>query len=251
MVSQMTEADVWGEVEKAADRAEGGLFLKLKDGESINVVFLGVPHPTETAYVDGKTVPYTEELARKGVKAQTRVRMNVWKIDNGGGVCILELAVGFFKKVILCRKKYGDERFSNSVFTLNRTGEKMNTKYEIMYDRDLNAEQKAVKDSLELLELERPENGDASSDSSAPVAAPAPAARPPVAAPVKSSAPPASADPFEKPVTRDDLIALARTLPKETVLDALSMGGWKRFSEIPDDQIQEVYGALADNGIFG
>jgi len=249
--------DVWNEIETAAEKADGGLFIKLKDGESINLVFLGAPHPIETAFVDGKTVPFTEELARRGVKSQTRVRMNVWRIDDGGGVGILELAVGFFKKVILCRKKYGDERFANSVFTLTRTGEKMNTKYDVLYDRDLNAEQKAVRDSLKLLPLERPDDDDekhlaAVAEVFAAVSAVKNAASAPVAAPVQSFAPPAAADPFEQRggVTRDQLIVLARTLPREAVLDALNRGGWKKFSDIPDNQLQAVYDSLTGDSLF-
>jgi hypothetical protein len=68
----------------------GGLFLKLKDGDRISVVFKGEPLVTYVHWVSGKyqTCSYDDscEYCKKGIQQSARVRFNVVTAVNGAFV---------------------------------------------------------------------------------------------------------------------------------------------------------------------
>ncbi len=224
--------------------SSGSWFLSLAPGEKAVVAFLGAPLAIQTVFVDGRTHPFDERWAAQGKKPSTRVRINVWDVASGL-VKIWDVPVHVFKKVLALKDKAGAD-FENTFYSITRTGTGKETRYEIAFSSAMDSEARQTKSTLPLHGLEPKRAVESRTSVQAPVPRPVPA-------PVKSSAPPASADPFDaqpQGVTRRQLQELMRGLPESLTAEALELGGWQRVSDIPEDQLDEVYNALAATAIM-
>lgn len=141
-------ASAWDDAAKMVESATGGRFMKLADGESAVVVFVGDPHPREVAFVDGRYLDASDPDAA-GAKATTRVAINVVHLHNMQ-VQVLEQGATFFRDLLAIRKKYGLDKWA---FEITRQGTGLTTKYKILPDTQLSDEQRAKIDALPLIDL--------------------------------------------------------------------------------------------------
>lgn len=120
---------------RAAEANEGGDFLKLKDGESVLLVFIGEPW-ARTLFWDGsKSVPYTEQAYAAAVLAnptgtkspKVRFPMSAWKCVKQELV-IADLAASTYEDMRRVENKFGD----GCVIDMTRNGTGLDTKYSFL-----------------------------------------------------------------------------------------------------------------------
>ena len=143
----------WEETEAIvkAHGEQSGQWLKLNDGESAVVVFIGDTYPRSVAFVDGRYVQHTPELAAKGVKSLLRIAYNVALVDSRE-VKVFEQSEAFFRELVIVRKKYGFDKWA---FEIQRHGSGLDTKYKILADRPLTDDEQRIFKELPLLDLKK------------------------------------------------------------------------------------------------
>jgi len=147
---------MWQQTEEMAKKHDqgGSLWLKLgNDGDKAAVVFLGEPHPREVCFVDGKYMPFDEELKAQGLKPSLRVALSVALYDSKE-VKVLEQGVMFFKDLVRVREKYGLEKWA---FEIQRHGAAKDpeTTYSILPEHQLSPEQQEAFQALPQHDLEK------------------------------------------------------------------------------------------------
>lgn len=145
----------WDKAQEAAKKAGGGKYLSLKnDKDKAVVAFIGEPTPRSTTYIEGKgTVPFTEELKKKGAKERVTILFNVFDFSDSK-VRVLEVNPMTFKDILKVREKYGLEKRK---YEIERHGAKGDTKttYSVLPDEELTkAEREAIADA-ELYDLDK------------------------------------------------------------------------------------------------
>ncbi len=149
-----TQQSMWTRTQEIAKRHDqnAGHWLKLQnDGDKAVVVFLGEPHPREVCFIDNKYVPFDENLKSQGFKPTLRVALNA-AIADTKEVKVIEQGVTFFKDLIQVRDKYTLEKWA---FEVQRHGAAKDpkTKYSILPERQLSAEDQKAFQSLEQHDL--------------------------------------------------------------------------------------------------
>ncbi|MCQ2371252.1 MAG: hypothetical protein MJ058_04270 [Akkermansia sp.] len=203
----------------------GGNFLRLKDGESADVVFLGEPCAVQTCFIEGRSCIYTEALAAKGAQPKTRVRINVLNIGTGS-VQIFECGPKTFKQVLILRKRLGDS-FRGSQFQIGRTGAGMETTYTIIPFGPASSDVQARIPSLKLHELDPSGSDDASQQAPAPVA--------------EQVMPPQ--DIFAGNGI-EDLKAVMKSVSYRAMMAVFGPRGWKGVTDVPPAEYASVIDAL-------
>lgn len=117
----------------------GGTFLKLKDGEKIQGVFMGDPHPFRQHWVGGRSyvcVGKAEcEHCKAGDKSKFRFRINfLTKVDGVWTAKVYENGYGMY----LDLKEMHEDSYElpTTLVSLSRAGEGTETKYRVMPVRD-------------------------------------------------------------------------------------------------------------------
>jgi len=143
------EDDSWDEVEEMARRHEesGSLWLKLaNDKDRAVVVFLGKPYGRTVCFVDGKYLLFDDNLKAQGAKPQLRLAFNVALYDSKE-VKVLEQGPAFLKDLKRVRDKFNPKHWA---FEIQRHGaaRAVTTKYTILPEHQLTAEQQATFQAL-------------------------------------------------------------------------------------------------------
>ena len=240
----MSEIDPWEVATEEAENADTGLFCKIANGNSVEVVFCGNPLTFQCCYVDKKAQPVTEALVAKGYRVNTRFRFNVW-VPSKNIMQIFEVSPSLMKSIIACRNEYGLDRFGKILFKISRQGIELKTTYQIMYKKELTADEFAVVSGQPLHPLEFKAKADA--DVSVP---PPPPARPaPAPQPTVSSAPPAAGDVFEQNPQRSisELVAFCRTVSRDLVEAMKKQFGVQKVSLLPESKVEEAFAFLEDD----
>lgn len=158
----------WEEAEEKAKNAGGGTFVRLKnDKDKVVGVFVGDPDARETIWVNNRSVPFTEEHAKKGESPALKVKFNfaLFKQGNGENVIALEkpqmkvfeVNAKTFNAIAKARKKYGLEK---CMFEVERNGVANDNKttYSVLPDEDLTDAHRAMIAELKLHKLETAED---------------------------------------------------------------------------------------------
>lgn len=165
--------DAWEEASEvvASLGGGGGLFLRFEAGSSEVVVFCGVPSTRRVVWTGAKTEDYDEE-AHKGLRPMARVSINCW-LPGTDEVRIWEMSGGVFGDIVKLRGKYGLAKWS---FEVARQGKGKETRWTILPEEQLTAEQRQKIDALTLHDLKALTGGNGGE---AKAAEPAPAPREP------------------------------------------------------------------------
>ncbi len=162
----MAPNELWQQTESMMEQhSKSNNWLKLKaDGDKVVVVFLGNPYPREVCFVDGKCIPYSDELKAQGLKPSLRVSMNV-AIYATKEIKIIEQGVYFFKDVVRVRDKYSLEGWAYEICR-HGAAKDIDTTYAILPEKELTAEQQKEFQSLPLHDFKEiySRNGDEFSD---------------------------------------------------------------------------------------
>lgn len=118
---EVVKAEGWEEVGKSV--TTGGRFLKLTDGQAIDVNICGVPKHIEKDWGDGKG-------------PQTRVQIEVFV--PGGGKKIWDQAPATWSD-LKDEKAFCKHPFADAVFNIKRAGSGSDTRYKMRYQRQLTA----------------------------------------------------------------------------------------------------------------
>lgn len=133
----------------ASQMDTGGKYIKLKDKESIELVFMGEPYVYKQAFdkATRKSVEYDPEQHDRNddVEVSTRFSFDVAVVrpTNTGGYTVdpdlkkFEVGVSVFRQILALHTK---KRLSKSSFEVTRNGEGMQTKYSIMQERSVDEE---------------------------------------------------------------------------------------------------------------
>ncbi len=169
----------WEQADEVTKRLFGGKYLKLEPGDSALGAFRAAPLGIEQHWTTDGSVRCSRTgcaLCAKGVAVKARVRINffdlkerVMKIAEGGGPWYRDLKV--------YKKKYdgtGKPAFEAMAFEITRHGVGKQTKYSIVPDGEMTAEQKALVAAASLHKLDAHDDDDPEEDSDD--AAPLPAA---------------------------------------------------------------------------
>jgi len=124
----------WEDAEKLADEmdADGGDFIRLKDGDSVVGAIVGAPRGRKVVWDGQSTTDYNPDI-HEGLKIKTRYAVPVYV--PGRGTKTLEAGPKLFRDILTCRSKYGLDKW---LFEFSRTGSTMNdTEYKCMPDRQI------------------------------------------------------------------------------------------------------------------
>jgi hypothetical protein len=151
-----SKKNMWEQTEEIAKKHEmdSTTWLKLaNDGDGAVVVFLGEPFPREVCFVDGRYMPFDEELKAKGLKPSLRVAVNVALYDTKE-VKVLEQGIVVFKDLMQIRAKYG---LPGWAFEVQRHGaaKDLKTTYSILPEHQLTPEEQKEFQALPLHDLEK------------------------------------------------------------------------------------------------
>lgn len=119
----------WKDIEKGSGSND---FIKIKDGEAVEVVFIGDPITGYKIFKDRKW--YTEEVAGSSFKFRVNVAT---KEGNGYAGKILE--GGFYLGSDI--KENIEENGQESVYKIKRNGTGTDTRYTVMFKKKLKDEQ--------------------------------------------------------------------------------------------------------------
>lgn len=224
------EAFGWDGVEERSDsmgagKSDGSLFLKIEDKKEVDVVFIGEPVACQTCFVDGRSQPFTPELAARGEKPSNRVKMNVWNIK-ADSVQIWETSLSTFKAVISMRRKLGPEAFGRRIFNVSRQGTGKETRYLVMALGDISEDQARILATLTPHPLT--ESGAEQRQAARPV----------------HEARAAVAEPVPGDVAK--CLEEANNLPRTKVMKALSVFGLTKLSEVNASNAGGVYARLLE-----
>lgn len=144
----------WAPAEEAAEKAGGGLFVKLATtGDKVVLAFVGDPFTYEVFYNE-KTSSYedfSKEHEKAGKKPSYKYKFNAF-VPAEKAIKIYECGVQVFKDVLVVKKKYGLE---NKLYEITRQGVKGDTKttYTLLPERDMTADERALMMTLPLNDL--------------------------------------------------------------------------------------------------
>jgi hypothetical protein len=170
----------WDRAKELTQKNAGGVFIRLQnDGEKFIAAFRGDPLPRETHWVGEDYVECAGKGCQhcaKGVKLQTRVKINVFVLPSRA-MKIFEVSGKGFQDILGVREKYGVDKWC---FEVKRHGaaKSTKTKYTFLPERELTPDERKAADTAPLHNLESAE--DEEEDTPAP--APDPNAR--IAAPI-------------------------------------------------------------------
>jgi hypothetical protein len=172
----------WDRAKELTQKNAGGVFIRLQnDGEKFVGAFRGEPLPRETHWVGEEYVECVGkgcEKCAKGVKLTTRVKINVFVLPNKA-MKIFEASGKGFQDILGVREKYGVDKWC---FEVKRHGaaKSTKTKYSILPERELTADERKAADTAPLHNLESAEDD----EDDVPAAPPDPHTRiaPPVVA---------------------------------------------------------------------
>ena len=136
----------WDKMEKT--REETGLFIRLKDGDEVTGVFKGTPKTFYSVFKD----PMEYEEWKEGRSFKFKINFLV-ATEDGNFIPKIFQGGAVVRNALLDVK---DEYGLDCVFKVKRTGAgKDDTRYAILFKKELNAADKAAIDALELLPLEK------------------------------------------------------------------------------------------------
>ena len=152
----------WEDAEGKAKEYGTGLFIKLKDGDSIVGTFVGEPEARETVWLDGKTFDFDENNPEHaGVRKSLKLRFNFYVIEQAQ-MKILEVNQTTFADIVRQKKKRNG--LEGKVFELARTGSgAQDTKYHLDFERDCSAAELEAIGALDVLDLQPRAEGDGGS----------------------------------------------------------------------------------------
>ncbi|WP_394845153.1 hypothetical protein LZC95_50025 [Pendulispora brunnea] len=177
-------SSIWEQTEALVKRREqeGGVFLRLADGEKAVVVFRGDPYAHDTYFKDSK-------------EPTLRIALNV-VLYSSRTAKIFEASPTVFKDICVWRQKYGLQY----PFELQRSGTSLDTKYTIMPERQpLTEEEQRIFAAIPLLDLKKKEEEAAASNSGGK-------------APARAVDEPKALDPKVVQAMADDLRKLPRSM---------------------------------------
>lgn len=105
-------------------------FISLKNGQSVDVVFIGEPYCYYNVYGER---PYKEYATKEKEDASFKFRINVY---SGNEMKILRGSYSLLKLIKTNLLEYG----LNTIFKLKREGEKKETKYHLLFKEKINDE---------------------------------------------------------------------------------------------------------------
>ena len=230
----MATKSMWELTEELAKKHDqaGGTWLKLAgDGDKAVVVFLGEPYPREVCFVDGRYLPFDDELKAAGHKASLRVAFNVALYETKE-VKVFEQGRVFFTDLMEVRAKYGLEKWC---FEATRHGpaKEPKTSYSILPEKQLTPQEQRAFQALPLHDLERLYTEDATeADTHAAGAFDSYDA--------KKSAAPIDAK------TAQSIVVVLKALPREATDRFCKKFGIARIKDLPAAQIEKAVVYLDD-----
>jgi hypothetical protein len=240
----------WEDTEKKAKELGGGTFAALKaDKDKVVGVFVGDPDARETHWDGAKSVPFSEEHAKKGATPQLKVRFNFATFKQGNGedvrelpkpeMKVLEVNAKTFTAINKARKKYGLDK---CMFEIERNGAKGDTKttYSVLPDVELTDAMRAQIAELKPHKLEEAEEEeefenygkDGAKDDAAKDGAKSD--KPKTDKPKTDTKPKPTAD-GDAPIAPEDaqaLVARLKELPRESLNKFLSKFGVAKIKEL-------------------
>jgi len=140
----------WNDTDNVEVKGTGGMYLKLKDGESIDVIFLDNIAPRDVVTVDNRPETYD---ASKHESSEVYTRWLVNFFDVKGGVSrIWDVSNKHFQKLKAIQKK-GRFPFTN-IFEIQRVGEGTKTDYLVQHINEPSNEIKLASKQCELINLD-------------------------------------------------------------------------------------------------
>lgn len=135
----------WDDAEK--ELSKSGKFLKLKDGESIEVVFVGQPHTFYQAYKD----PNEYQEWKEGRSFKFRINVAVYnKEDDSFKIGLWQQSKTFLKALVEAKKEYG----MDCLYKIKRSGAtKDDTTYHVLFKAKLAPTQLKSVNMLDTLPL--------------------------------------------------------------------------------------------------
>jgi len=215
----------WDDIEKRAEEAakQGGIFVRLKDGESVVGLFCGEPHSYETVWT-GKASELYDEQKHAGMKPTLRIALNFF---TGGAMKVIDLNATTFRKLCQARHKYGLDK----LFEVSRHGNGVDTEYSILLEPDgakLSEATGAVK-KAELHDLEKTVRGGGKASSGN-------------GSSVSSSG--KSMPQLIDEATKSQIISFLKPLGQPAVQKLLGELGVKRVGDIRVDQLKQATAIL-------
>lgn len=163
--------------EERGGGAGGGksTWLKLaNDGDASVVAFLGEPYGRDVVFEGNKYVAFNDTHKQQGLTPTARLAVNVGVLATKE-VKVFEMGIGTFKDIVALKHKFGLAQWA---FEIKRSGKPRDpkTKYTVLPDRQLTAEEKAWLATVPLVDLVKlyeaaPKTRDA--DAGAPTVTPA------------------------------------------------------------------------------
>lgn len=137
----------WDQANEALAEASKGTFVKLKDGEKISGVFVGEP------------LPYTKAPFKPGEEASQRFLINFAAKDANGAfdMRVWDMSTAAFKLVARAHEKY--KGLAGRAFEISREGDGLKTKYAVMYEDKISADESKLIASLEPHDLQKIADG--------------------------------------------------------------------------------------------
>ena len=155
----------WDRAKELTQKNAGGIFIRLQnDGEKFVAAFRGDPFAREMHWVGeeyGECTGKGCEGCAKGTKLTTRVKINVFAVAEKA-MKIFECSGKTFQDLLAVREKYGVDKWC---FEVKRHGaaKLTKTKYSVLPERELSADERKAADSAPLhnLEVAEDDEGDA------------------------------------------------------------------------------------------
>jgi hypothetical protein len=152
----------WNKIDKASEGGGGGVFIKLKDGDSVEGVFQGEPHCFYRIYGDKAMAEHENYV--EGSSFRFKINMLVKEGDKFEPK-ILEQGTKLAKRI----RKYTQEYGMDYVFKVEREGStKDNTEYHLFPKRAISASEKEELEKIELWPLEKKTKVETKSDEPPP-----------------------------------------------------------------------------------
>jgi hypothetical protein len=225
----------WEEAAEAAKKAGGsGNFLSLKnDGDKEIVAFLGEPVARFTVFLEDekKTVPFTEEHRKKGLRERTTFLINVYCFSDGK-VRVAELNAMTFKDLIKVREKYGLTKWK---FEFQRNGKPRDPKttYSLLPEEQLTDDERKMISAVNVHDIEKMASGGDSNSGEEQ-------------APELGSFDAEGNDGVADEKSVKSIVDRLKALPRDMANDFLKKFGLAKVKELPAKKVKEALAYVAE-----
>lgn len=224
----MGRTSMWERTEEMVQEQDQAASKWLKfanDGDTAVLVFLDEPYPRQVCFVDGKYMPFSEELQAQGKRPSLRIAYNVALFDTKE-VKVLEQGVMFFKQLMQLRKTRPTEDWAFEI-TRHGAAKDPKTTYQILPQHKLTDEQKAEFQALELHDLAAMYESEEEAE------------KPPSKPAAKKKSSPSDTPTIPLPEAQG-IVRTLKVLPREATDRFLEHFGIRRIRDLPAAKLDEA-----------